>query len=462
VAVFGGARDADALRSTGLSVEVFPPDGEVPERWPAEPPRIILLAAEGEPPADFVSRVGTARQSWPLLGVFVWAPRARPEAVSELLRAGADDVILDAAPSAAAKILREALDRQQMLARVDRLAQRRVRSSRFEGMVSRSHVMWDIFATVEQVAPAAATVLISGETGTGKELIARALHRRSGREGRFIALNCSAVPEHLIDSELFGHERGAFTGAHRASKGLFRHAQGGTLFLDEIGDIPEAAQLSLLRVLEDKRVRPLGAQDEVEVDVRVIAATNVSLEDAVDTGGFREDLFYRLNVIRIDVPPLRERPEDIVYLFGYFLRRLVRHHGTQMPELSDGFIDALTSYGWPGNVRELENFAERLVLRARKRALGASDFRRLLKGRSSQRPSPEAARSSALDLRLDRSLEDNVRPIVEQIEKQYLEEVLRSQRGRIEATAERAGISRRTLLRKLKAYGIDKRSFKGS
>jgi DNA-binding NtrC family response regulator len=403
----------------------------------------------------------------------VIAPEATPSLVRELLKAGVRDVLLDSNGTALLRAVEETLDAQQLLPLVDRLSERRVRSSRFEGMLSRSHAMWDVFETCARVAPTDVNVLICGETGTGKELLARALHRQSKRRGRFVAVNCSSLPEHLVESELFGHEKGAFTGAMRASQGIFRHAEGGTVLLDEIGDMPPTAQKSLLRVLEDRTVRPVGGTGAVAVDVRIVAATNVALEEAVAEGSFREDLFYRLDVIRLEIPPLRDRPEDVVYLFGHFVKSLAKHYGVERPRTSDDFLARLASYSWPGNVRELENFSERIVLHGKRRALSGRDFSRLVRpaeapaasgrdgvGAPAPVPNPTPTESTAGTIDTTKGLEETLTPAVRRLERRYLEALLESTGGRIQEAARRAKISRRTLQRKLAGHGIDKARFR--
>jgi DNA-binding NtrC family response regulator len=343
------------------------------------------------------------------------------------------------------------------------LAGGRSKGTRFESLLSRSAAMWELFELCTRVAPVTATVLIVGETGTGKELLARAVHKRSGRRGRFVVANCASMAAELINSELFGYEKGAFTGADRRKKGLVLHAHGGTLFLDEIGDMPPEAQQSLLRMLQEKCIRPVGSLAECEVDVRVVAATNVALDHAVRDGLFREDLFYRLDVIRMNVPPLRERPEDILFLFGHFTKRLAKYYALNPPIFTDPFLDALLAYEWPGNVRQLENFSERLVLARPQQALTAHDFDKLHStSQADARPTGRAAGVAADRLPVDttRSLQENLAPAVERVEREYLELVLRQSGGRVGDAARQAGISRRTLLRKMKQYEIDKRQFR--
>jgi len=230
-------------------------------------------------------------------------------------------------------------------------------------LIGRSQAMAQLYRTIEKVGATDATVLVVGESGTGKELVARSLHRASRRAGRsFVAVNCAAIPETLIESELFGHEKGAFTGAHRRREGRFEEADGGTLFLDEIASMPLPLQATLLRVLQERRFTRVGGTGEVESDVRVIAASNRDLPSLVSDGGFREDLYYRLNVVPIELPPLRERMEDVPLLASTFLEQASARHGIEVSSLPPAVLRPLTEYGWPGNVRELANVVERLVL----------------------------------------------------------------------------------------------------
>ncbi len=346
-------------------------------------PRLALVEAAAEP--DRLTEVlSLLRRTWPLADIIVWAPKAPGGVVRSAFLAGAKDVVVSSSVVRLVETVHDILHNQQFLPLADELASKRSRASRFESMLSRSNKMWDLFDTCARVAPSEATVLIVGETGTGKELLARAIHHRSKRAGRFVATNCASITPDLVESELFGHEKGAFTGAHNAKKGLVRHADKGTLFLDEIGDMPESAQMSLLRLLQEGKIRPVGGHDEVAVEVRILAATHVALDEAVAKGDFREDLFYRLDVIRMNVPPLRARPEDIVYLFGHFSKQLAKHYGLPRVEVSDAFLEAMSTYEWSGNIRQLENFAERVVLASPQRRLSARDFARLIQHSVSQ------------------------------------------------------------------------------
>jgi DNA-binding NtrC family response regulator len=239
----------------------------------------------------------------------------------------------------------------------------------FENIIGRSGAMQEIFATITRVAPTRATVLLAGESGVGKDMIARAIHQHSPRKDRpFVKINCTAIPENLMESELFGYEKGAFTGANVSKPGKFEQADTGTVFLDEIGDVPGSVQVKLLRVLQEREFERLGSNKTMHTDVRVIAATNVDLRAALEQGTFREDLYYRLNVVPMNIPPLRERKEDIPYLVEYFAKKF---NG----EISEGALERLMGYHWPGNVRELENVVERSVLLAQGPRVEAGDVK---------------------------------------------------------------------------------------
>lgn len=401
------------------------------------------------------------RQTWPLVDVVVWGARASASFVRSALQGGASDVLLTESPELCSRSIADIVGAQQLLPRAAQLGSQGERHTVFEGMVSRSPKMWDLFDTISRVAPTNAAVLILGETGTGKELLARAVHHNSERSGRFVAVNCAATAENLIDSELFGHVQGAFTGAVREKTGLFRHADGGTLMLDEIGNIPLAGQHRLLRALQEGSVRPVGGQRELPVDVRVIAATSIDLEQEVRESRFREDLFYRLDVIRLEVPPLRDRQEDIIFLFGHFSSRIAAHYNLERPEVTDGFLDVLVQYDWPGNVRQLENVTERLVLTHPNRRVSADQLHQLLPFRDgASAPLVRAAAGALPTPDSSVPLVEALAPHVAQLERSYLEACLEACEGRIGRSAERAGISRRTLLRKLNAHGIDKMRFR--
>ncbi|MGE0710156.1 MAG: sigma-54 interaction domain-containing protein [Planctomycetota bacterium] len=460
-----------ALREQGLAPRGAATLGEALAH--VHDPNVRALALGPEDPTRASDAVAQARAEAPLTEVFLWAPGASPADLRRSLSEGAV-VVVAAAPAALARAVANAIDRQTFLPRLQQFELARASSSRFEGLVSRSPAMWEVFETVVMTAPSGASVLILGETGVGKELLARAIHKRSGRRGRFVAVNCGSIPAGLVDSELFGHEEGTFTGATRSKPGLFRSADGGTLFLDEIGNLPLASQFSLLRALQEASVRPVGGDEEIPVDVRVVAATSAPLDEAVAQGTFREDLLFRLDVVRLVVPPLRARPEDVLHLFGYFRRKLTRHYDLEPPEPSDGFLEALLAHPWPGNARELENLVERLVLTHHGKRLTQRSFERLkqpysaaargsappsaeprpaaLRRAIAPAPAPEPGAAALLERTLDESLDA--------LERRYLRAALAEARGRVDLTARIAGISPRTLLRKLRKHGLEKKEFK--
>jgi DNA-binding NtrC family response regulator len=304
--------------------------------------------------------------------------------------------------------------------------------------VGRTPVIQKVFRLVERVAPTRATVLVTGETGTGKDLVARAIHDLSPRaEAPFIAVNCSAIPSTLLEAELFGHTRGSFTGAVQNRKGLIEEAEGGTLFLDEISTLSADVQVKLLRVLQDRRVQRVGSSSPVVVDFRLVAATNTDLSRLVASGDFREDLFFRLDVFPIAMPPLRERREDILPLADHFLARFAAEHEVSAPRLSPTTLSRMVSYPWPGNVRELENFVERSVIMYP----GARSFPFDLPRNGSEHTEAQLIERAATD-----------QWTLERLEREYLLSTLERHRWRRSTAAEILGINRRTIHRKLSRY----------
>jgi DNA-binding NtrC family response regulator len=308
-----------------------------------------------------------------------------------------------------------------------------------EGLLGRSAAMLDVYKQIARAADSSVPVLIQGESGTGKELVARAIHAHGRRASRpFLAVNCGAIAETLLDSELFGHARGAFTGAVADRRGLFEQAGDGTMFLDEIGETSAALQVKLLRVLEESEVRPVGAARVVNVQARIIAATNVDLEREVTAGKFRQDLFYRLSVIVIIVPPLRERRSDIPLLITRFLESACTRAGRRI-EISPEAIEALSNYAWPGNVRELENTVERLVLFSRATIIEVGDLPVAIRTRG-----PGLEESLFTDL-----------PTLDELERRYLLHVLKSVEGNRSRAASVMGVDRRTLYRMAERFGLE-------
>lgn len=309
----------------------------------------------------------------------------------------------------------------------------------FESIVGKSAVMREVFELIRRASPSDSTILINGESGTGKELVAKAIHYNSARaEAPFIKMNCAALPEGLIESELFGHEKGAFTGAIRSTRGRFELADGGTLLLDEISEIPPALQAKLLRVLQEKEFERIGSGQTIRVDVRVIATSNRDLKSEVSNGNFRDDLFYRLNVIPIDLPPLRQRLEDIPLLIDHFLNRFCQKIGLPTKTMSEKAGQILLSYSWPGNVRELENLIERAVVISKNQELKISDF------------PPEIAAGIPT---LGKASMD-VGMSIGEAEKILILKTLKAHGGNKSKAADVLGISARTLRNKLHEYGI--------
>jgi DNA-binding NtrC family response regulator len=322
----------------------------------------------------------------------------------------------------------------------------------FQNVLSKSQHMLEIFELIGHIATTTTTVLIEGETGTGKEMIARAIHQASAatRKGSLVAINCAALPETLLESELLGHEKGSFTGATTQRKGRFEQAHGGTIFLDEVGDIPMSMQVKLLRVLQERRFERVGGTDSIEVDVRVIGATNRSLQRLVKEGKFREDLFYRLNVVKIDLPPLRDRQEDIPLLATYFAEKYSRT-GQPPCTVTPEAMERLLGYSWPGNIRQLENALERACVTARDGQILPENLPAELMGTAPSRT------SSSIDL--SRPLPDQLAEVVANFEERYLRKALKKTRGHVGRCATISGLSRRSVTEKISLYKIDRTSF---
>jgi DNA-binding NtrC family response regulator len=348
--------------------------------------------------------------------------------------------------------LRLLLERAAAQGHLAEHAERLERQLSYQGvlgnMVGASQTMQEVFSLIQQVAPSRAAVLLTGESGTGKELAARAIHALSPRRaGPFVAINCAAMPDTLMESELFGHEKGAFTGAIERRAGCFELAQNGTVLLDEIGDMPAATQAKLLRVLEDGRVRRLGGKAEVQLDVRVIAATNSPLETAIREGKFREDLYYRLNVFPIPLPALRDRKEDIPMLASALLSDLNSKHGAKVTDISHEVEDRLCAYNWPGNVRELRNVMERAVILAGEGTIQQSHLPPGFNASTGASAVPAASVAENGELRIPFGY------TVEQAERALIELTLEHTKGNKTRAAEVLGISQKTLFNKLKEYG---------
>ena len=371
----------------------------------------------------------------PFLKVVIVTGRAEKEHALKAISGGAYDILYKPIDIIELRtILRRALH-VSALERENAELQKKAGEGDFEGMLGASPRMQEVFATVRKVAGTDVPVLITGESGTGKELVAQAIHRQSQyRKGPFIVINCGAIPENLLESELFGHEKGAFTGAHVQRKGRFELADGGTLFLDEIGELSLPLQVKLLRFLQEQLIERVGGRDQIRVDVRIVAATNKDLRQAMQDGKFREDLFFRLSVVSLYLPTLKEREDDVLLLANAFLQRAVRENRKKITGFTQQAVAAIAAYPWPGNVRELENRVKRAVIMAEGRKVKPSDL-------ELEEP---ASRFEGMTLRAAR----------ETLEREMILKVLARQKDNITRAAEELGISRPTLYELMEKLGI--------
>jgi len=349
-------------------------------------------------------------------------------------------------PSALKVLLERAATQSRLTEETERLQRQLAYQGVLVDLVGACAPMQQVFSMIRQVAPSKAAVLITGESGTGKELVARAVHRLSPRSnGPFVAINCAAMPETLMESELFGHEKGAFTGAVERRQGCFELAQHGTLLLDELAEMPVGTQAKLLRVLEDSRVRRLGGKNEIGVDVRIVASTNKNIDDALRKSELREDLYYRLNVFQINLPPLRQRLDDIPVLTEALIRMLNQKHTTRVTDVQNDVIDQFRRYSWPGNVRELRNVLERAVIVAGEGTITSHHLPHDFGVAAGNRPSLQVVEPDAVRL--------PVGTTVDQAEKALIQLTLQHTKNNKTRAAEILGISLKTLFNKLKEYG---------
>lgn len=324
-----------------------------------------------------------------------------------------------------------------------------LKQTSFSGIISQSEKMQHVFNIIGKVAKTDATVLILGETGTGKELVARATHKLSGRTGPLVPVNCGAIPEDILESELFGHEKGSFTGAVSNKIGRFQLAEGGTIFLDEIGEMSPKLQVKLLRVLQERKIEPVGSTKSIEVNVRVIAATNKDLREEVKAGRFREDLFYRLQVIPIKLPPLRERGDDVKILSNFFVSRACQQFGCTPKRISDSAQKKLSNYEWPGNIRELENLIERTVLLGDSDVLDVEDFPSYL---------PDTAQNCTTSFSMQTEMPAegvDFNALISDYENQLILSALSKTNGNKKAAAKLLHLNRTTLVEKIKKKGLE-------
>ena len=378
------------------------------------------------------------------------------------VRAGLYHYLLKPASTADMKVFLDSIEAPESRPQEDKHGEEGVQLRDGRTIIGRSAPIQEVFALIKRLAKVDTTVLVCGESGTGKELIAQALHNYSSRrDGPFVAVNCGAIPENLIESELFGYEKGAFTGAEKRQIGKFQLANKGTIFLDEVGDVSPMMQVKLLRALQEKKISPVGSHEEIPIDVRVISATNKALEQMVEEESFRADLYYRLHVMPINLPPLRARGDDIEDLCDFMIRKFNRLHNRQISAISEEAMTCLKQYNWPGNVRELENVIEHAFIIENgtiieKHALPSHISPNL----SSQQPENlNTASNNGFSL-LSNDLSDLKYPnLKEQFEKEFIKTALKTYQGRINVTAEQTQMTKVTLLRKLEKYDINPKDF---
>jgi len=428
-------KNPDVILIDQAALEAALEEGEVFHRGTVDAPAMVAIS-DGESPGERAALIAAGCEA--------------------VLFAGLDEPALAGALDALLEQRRAALARD--------LARRPLAEPRLRDFVSESPTMQAFMEVVHRVVPGETTLLILGETGVGKERLARAIHAEGPRAaGPFVAVNCGALPEALLESDLFGHEEGAFTGATRTRRGAFELAHGGTIFLDEVGDMPPHLQGKLLRVLQDHEVRRIGAEQSFVVDVRVMAASNRDLEADVQTGRFRRDLFYRLSVVSLTVPSLRERVEDIPTLAESYVEYHRPRVGRDVRDVSDAAVTALRQYAWPGNVRELINVVERAMLLCRGETITPADLPAAIRncGTHGLRVPPVPREAEEVPAKwLDRPLKELREAMVADLERAYLNAMLRATGGKVGEAARRAGIDPRSLYEKMQQYGLAKEDFK--
>jgi DNA-binding NtrC family response regulator len=420
----------------------------------AAQPFDVVLTDLRMPGADGFEVLRAVKARAPETEVVMMTAYATVSDAVEAMKQGAYDYIQKPFdPDDAARVVARAVERRRLQRQAETLRREVEGVYSFHNLIGKSAAMQEVYRELEQASQLDITVLLGGETGTGKELAARAIHYNSARkERRFVPVNCGALPSELVESELFGHAKGAFTGAVGAKAGLFEEAEGGTIFLDEIGELPALVQVKLLRALQDKEVRRVGENRGATVDVRVVAATNRDLKAEVAAGRFREDLYYRLHVFPITLPPLRDRREDIALLAQHFLEKHANALRRQIDGIAPDALRALTGYPWPGNVRELENAIERAVAVATGKRIQPRDLPPDVKGTQEGTIPPEVLATlpyrEAVDLARER------------VSRDYITTLLRDLEGNVTKAAERAGMERETLHRLMKRYGVRAEDFR--
>ena len=394
------------------------------------------------------------RQAYPAVEVIVISPQEMIREAVKAVKAGAADYLpCPIEPEEIKYIIQSMNETILMRSELDYLKDQFWQPGSLAIIHSKSPTMQKVFTKIRSVAPTKSTVLLTGETGTGKGVLASLIHQHSNRrDAKFVSVHCGAIPDTLLESELFGHEKGAFTGADRRKLGKFEISKGGTIFLDEIGTITPAAQIKLLQVLQDGTFQRVGGEGTFNADVRVIAASNMDLKEMCNNGQFRKDLYFRLNVFPVEIPPLRERKEDIPHIVEVIIGRLNKFHLKEIRDVHPDVMEAFFNYLWPGNIRELENLIERAYIIERSSTLTPQGFPSDLFALMSP--------STRMELDSSYTLAEVRRRALEEVEKRYLKELLASKKGKIGESAETAGISTRQLHKLLTKYGIKKEDFK--
>jgi DNA-binding NtrC family response regulator len=419
---------------------------------------IVLIDVEilgGAVPANgYRAALQQFRQAYPAVEVIVISSQKMVREAVKAVKAGAADYLTCPIDPVEVKYVIESLQETVLMrSELDYLKDQFWQSDSLKIIQTKSPAMQKVFDKIRSVAPTKSTVLLTGETGTGKGVIASLIHQHSNRrDAKFVSVHCGAIPDTLLESELFGHEKGAFTGADRRRMGKFEISKGGTIFLDEIGTITPAAQIKLLQILQDGTFQRVGGEEALRADVRVLAASNMDLKKMCDNGEFRKDLYFRLNVFPVEIPPLRERREDIPHIVEVIIGRLNRFHQKEIHNVHPNVMEAFLNYPWPGNIRELENLIERAYIIESSSLLTPEGFP--LEFFALESP---AAR---MDLDVSHTLAEIRRRALEEVEKRYLKELLASKKGKIRESAEVAGITTRQLHKLLTKYGIKKEDFK--
>jgi two-component system response regulator HydG len=435
---------AESLDRVGYECLVATSGAEGARRIEQAEPNLILtdLKMDG---IDGLAILRKARQELPDSPVVVITGHGDVQSAVEAMKAGASNFLEKPVNLTELRaIVGQAAERCRLTQSNRELQQQLDERFGFEGLIGNSRRMQEIVAKLKSVAPTQATVLVQGETGTGKELVAKAIHNNSPRKAKnFVAMNCTAINENLLEDELFGHEPHSFTGADRMRKGRFEHANGGTLFLDEIGDMPLTLQAKLLRVLENQEVTRIGSNEPIKVNVRLVSATHRDLEAAVAARTFRQDLYFRLKVVTIKLPPLRERREDLPLLVAHFIKEFNQKHGKKVTGMTEPLRRAFASYSWPGNVRQLRNLVESMVVQDHDGTLGADDLEETDRAELFAMTAPAATEADQLI----------GRPLIE-IERYYTERALEITNGNREDAARRLGIGERTLYRMMQDWKL--------